>query len=157
MKSARGFVVPRGDQKHNLSIVDFHLLEPDTPNTSEIEERAAGTSNSNSQTPTPGREASGSSSMTKQQHRTRQPRASVLAAGSDAIYALTAPTLIQQVEMLLEGHKLGEATNLAQEHQRKLEQKKRTSHSYSASDIEAQVSASLIRTLNVERSLTVYL
>lgn len=135
-KSTHGFVVPLGDQKHDLDIVDFPLLEPDAPNTSEIEDSTVNNARSTSLTPTSGRDASGTSAMT---HPTRQQKASILAVGSDAIYALAAPTLLQQINTLLEAHKLTAATNLVKETQRKLEQKKRASHSHSASEIDAQV------------------
>lgn len=145
VKSTLGFLVPRGDPKNILETVNFPLIEPDAPNTSEIEEKAAGSGHLNSHASAPGHDNFAPSSTTKQQHRPRQLKSSVLAVGSDAIYALTTPTLIQQIDMLLECHKLGEATNLVKEHQRKLEQKKRASHSQSVSDIEAQVPVFPIR------------
>ncbi|KAF8499515.1 hypothetical protein JB92DRAFT_3099258 [Gautieria morchelliformis] len=135
-KSTHGFVVPRDNQKHTLDLVDFPLLEPAAPNTSEIEERAAVGGQSNSQTPTSGDATPTSSSTTK--HRTRQSKASILAVCTDAIYALAVPTLIQQIDTLVNAHKLNEATNLAKEQQRKLEQRKRASHSHSAGELEAQ-------------------
>jgi hypothetical protein len=136
-RSTHGFVVPSGNQKHDLDLVDFPLLEPGAPDTSDIEERAAGGGPSNSQTPTPGDAASAFLSTTK--HRTRQSKASILAVCTDAIYALAVPTLIQQIDTLINAHKLNEATNLAKEQQRKFEQRKRASHSHNAGELEAQV------------------
>ena len=138
-KSTHGFVLPRGDQKHSLDIVDFPLLEPEAPNTSEIEDRAIGSAHSysTSVTPTSSHDTLNSSSTKK--HHTRHSKASILVVGSDAIYALGTPTLLQQIDTLLEGHKLNEATNLVKESQRKLEQKKRAPHFHNTSDFDAQV------------------
>ncbi|KAF8591308.1 hypothetical protein K439DRAFT_1402474 [Ramaria rubella] len=137
VKSSQGYVIPSGDQKHKLDVVDFSPFEPDAPNTSAIEESAIRDAPPNRQTSLPRRHDSLRSSSTKD-NRTRQPKAVILAVGTDAVYALATLTLTQQADALLEAHKLKEATNLAKEHQKKIEQMKRLSQSSGENQWEAQ-------------------
>jgi hypothetical protein len=53
--------------------------------------------------------------------RIRQPKSALLAIGQDAVYALTTPTFLRQVEALLESHNMKDATNLVKDQQKKLD------------------------------------
>lgn len=130
-KSLAGFIAPAGELNQKLDIVSFPLLEPETPDTSAIEDGEVYEPHLTPRTPLPRGQSLGSTPIKKR--RTRRSMTGLLAVSMNAVNALVTPTLIQQADALLENHKLNETINLAKERYKKLTQ------SHADNDIQDQV------------------
>ncbi|KIJ36750.1 hypothetical protein M422DRAFT_178931 [Sphaerobolus stellatus SS14] len=134
-KSYGGYVIPSSEESRALDIVKFNILQPDAPDSSAIEEEAI--EKSATSRPLPPRGDSLKAESTKG-GPSRQGKAILLATGNDAVYALATPTLVQQIDVLLEGHKLKEATEFAKEQQKRLDDRKKRG-SLSPGDIDEEI------------------
>lgn len=108
-----------------MEIVDFPPSEPEAPDTSAIEESAIAGRPTNTSNP-PSHKDSVDAPISRQTSF-RPQKAVLLAVGTDGIYGFSAVTILQQVDALLEAHKLKEATDFVKEQQKRLEDRKRKS------------------------------